>query len=331
MASLDRITPTKPLRIIVVQGHRNTSGGNPDEQARTPAIANAITAALVTAGHAAVCLQNDDGTNDNWFNGSLDAVARRVMQYHHQRPVDLMLDVHIESDPANTPGVFSIVPDGDGLRTVTPYAGSDSLASNTLDRAYGLAIARGIRDSTGLALRTRTVREPGLMSERQTHVGGDLGWRLAMFGYTAPAKERMARIVLEAGNLYADRAIITGSNFADKVATGVVAGITELLAGSVAPRFPPFGTVGELRESRRVRVTVDWLRVRKYAETTQPIITELPRGHVFEATGWIIGEAVEGNPVWWLTGRGTADDPRHRLWSGGTDLSGAAVLNLARA
>lgn len=88
--------PSNPLRIVVVQGHRNTSGGNPAEGARTPAIANAIASALRDAGHTVISLQNDDGSADNWFDGSLDAVARRVMTLHHQQPLDLMLDVHLD-------------------------------------------------------------------------------------------------------------------------------------------------------------------------------------------------------------------------------------------
>ncbi|MGI8404555.1 MAG: hypothetical protein ACR2OE_07285, partial [Thermomicrobiales bacterium] len=102
--------PNKPLRIIVVQVHRNTSGGDPREAQRTPVIANAITDALNRAGHAATCLQQDDGSNDDWFDGSLDAVGRRVMWYHARQPVDLMLDIHLEGDSANTPGIFAIVP-----------------------------------------------------------------------------------------------------------------------------------------------------------------------------------------------------------------------------
>jgi len=78
------VLPAQPLRIIVVQGHRNTSGGDPKEAARTPAIANAITEALNAAGHQAICLQNADGSADDWFAGSLDAVARRVMWHHAQ-------------------------------------------------------------------------------------------------------------------------------------------------------------------------------------------------------------------------------------------------------
>lgn len=38
----------------------------------------------------------------------------------------------------------------------------------------------------------------------------------------------------------------------------------------------------------------------------------------------MIGEAVEGNPVWWITGDGVDEDSSWRIWSGGTDLAGLA-------
>jgi hypothetical protein len=317
------------LRVIVTQGHRNTSGGNPGEAARTPAIANAVTAALGRAGHQATCLQNDDGAADNWFAGSLDAVARDVMRRHRQRPFDLLLDIHLESDPANTPGVFAIVPDGSGLKTLTAYDGEDRARPDSPPYRLARAIAHEVARATGLPLRTSGVLEPGVMSERRTHVGADLGWRLAMFGYTAPARDRMSRIVLECGNLAADAGIIARPGFADRVAAGVVAGIAAVTPEP--PAFPAFGVSGELKEPRMVTVTVPSLRLRAYAETSQEVTAELARGSVFPVSGWIIGEHVAGNPVWWLTGPDLQARPRWRMWSGGTDLAGAAILALPRA
>ena len=317
--------PTNPLRIVVVQGHRNTGGGNPAEAARTPAIANAVVTALRAAGHTVVSLQNDDGLPDNWFDGSLDAVARRVVSQHRQQPLDLMLDIHLEGDPANTPGVFAIVPDGDGLRTLTPYTGTDSAASNSRDRALAASIAAHIARETGLALRTRGVVAPGVMSERQTHVGADLGWRLAMFAYTAPVRDRLARLVLECGNIGADRAIIDGPDFARKVGAGVVAGIAAIDGPAPSPEpGPRFGEIGRFPAPQVITVTAEALRVRKWAETHQPIVAEWVAGTQFWATGWVIGEDVEGNPVWWITGDGEDDDRRWRVWSGGTDRAGLA-------
>ncbi|MGI8485654.1 MAG: hypothetical protein ACR2OU_15505, partial [Thermomicrobiales bacterium] len=303
--------------------------------------ASAIADALNRARHHEIGLQQDDGSNDNWFDGSLDAVGRRVMWYHAQRPVELMLDIHLEGDGGNTPGVFAIVPDGDNLQTITPYRGTDSRASNTRDMALAGAISRQISAQTGLAIRTRNVIAPGIMSERQTHVGADLGWRLAMFGYTAPARQQMVRLVIECGNIVADAAIIFAQGFPERVARGVVLGIAEVDDGSTSvpmsgdepqphplPFSFPFGTHRDLKESRLALVTVPMLRARRYAETTQPILAEWPRGHRFWVSGWIIGEAVEGNPVWWLTGKGKPTDRRWRVWTGGTDLAGKDVLDL---
>lgn len=335
-------TSSRRLRILVVQGHRNTSGGDSREIARTPAVANAITDALKAAGHEAACLQNSDGRADDWFAGSLDAVGREILARHRQVPIDLMLDVHFEGDPAGTPGVFTIVPDGDGLKTITPYPDSDALAANPLDHALGRAISQAVAGRTGLSLRKRGVVEPGVMSERATYVGADLGWRLAMFGYTAPGRDRMIRLILECGNIEADAAIIDRPDFPKHVAQGVVEGISRVLSPEMSPisiptpegegasTFPPFGTVVTLKEPRLTTVTVDSLNARQWAELGQPIRGVWKEGRRFWTGGWVIGDAVEGNPVWWITGKNLKSDLQWRVWSGGTDLAGAAVMALAR-
>lgn len=323
-----------PMRILVVQGHRNTSGGDPREVARTPKVANAIVAALNVAGHEAICFQNHGGRAGDWFPGSLDDVGREILALHQLAPIDLMLDIHFEGDPARTPGVFAIVPDGDGLRTITPYAGTDSLASNTRDLALARGIVHAVAARTGLALRRRGVVEPGVMSERATHVGADLGWRLAMFGYTAPARDRMARLILECGNIEADAAVIDHPDFPQRLAQGVVEGIARstlpVPASAPSPilEFPPFGTTATLREPRLTTVTVDALNARQWAELDQPVRGVWGRGRRFWTRGWVIGEEVEGNPVWWITGKGQRSDLQWRVWSGGTDLSGRDVLAL---
>lgn len=322
-----------PLHIMVVQGHRNTSGGNPREMAKTPGVALAIVAALNAAGHRAECLQPEN----NWFPGSLDAVAREITTRHGHDPIDVMLDVHFEGDAGNTRGVFAIVPDGDGLRTLTPYTGSDALHTNPLDHTVAREVSHAIARQTGLPLRRTNVVEPGVMSERRTHVGADLGWRLAMFGYTAPARDRMVRLVLECGNIIGDAAIIDGPHFNAQVGAGVVEGIAraygfatgpEALPDVSGPVYPPFGTIGELASPRLVTVMVDSLNARAWAETSQPIRGVWKLGRRFWARGWVIGESVNGNPVWWITGKGAKSDLQWRVWSGGTDLAGMGVLAL---
>ena len=326
----------QPLHIMVVQGHRNSSGGNPREMAKTPGVARAIVAALNEAGHRAECLQPEN----NWFPGSLDAVAREVVTRHRHDPIDVMLDVHFEGDAGNTRGVFAIVPDGDGLRTLTSYTGSDAIHTNPLDHSAAREISHAIARHTGLPLRRTNVVEPGVMSERQTHVGADLGWRLAMFGYTAPARDRMVRLVLECGNIIGDAGVIDGPGFSGQVAAGVVEGIAraygfapgpELVPVVTGPAWPPFGTMAELASPRLVTVMVESLNARAWAETDQPIRGVWKTGRKFWVRGWVIGEAVSGNPVWWITGKGVKSDLKWRVWSGGTDLAGMGVLALETA
>ena len=38
-------------------------------------------------------------------------------------------------------------------------------------------------------------------------------------------------------------------------------------------------------------------------------------GDSFWAKSWIIGERVEGNPIWWVMGKGTPADSEWRIWS----------------
>ena len=324
---------TKQLRVLIAQGHRNTTGGNPAEIAITPIAARAIQKALRAAGHIADMVQNDN----DWFEGSLDAVGREVVRRHNLAPYDLLLDVHFEGDANNTRGVFAIVPDGDGLRTVSPYLGSDAWRTNTLDQSYALAITREVSAATGPSLRKSGVKLPGVMSERQTGVGSK-GYRLAMFGYTAVARDRLVRLVLELGNITGDADIIKSPGFFERAAQGVVHGVQRVLVesnvvsiSSAKPvGIPAFGTMVRLRQPLLVTVTVDALNARKWAETNQPIMRMLNAGNSFYARGWIVGETVEGNPLWWVMGRGLPTDLLWRVWSGGTDFGVDDILAMSR-
>lgn len=318
----------RKLRILIVQGHRNTSGGNPAEVAITPLASRAIQRALRAAGHTADMLQNEH----NWFPGSLDAVGREVVRLHDAKPYDIMLDIHFEGDANNTRGVFVIVPDGDGLRTHSAYRGTDSMASNPLDVQYAEAIAHGVGEATGLQLRRSGVIKPGVMSEKQTGVGGQ-GYRLAMFGYTARVRDGMVRLVVELGNIRGDAAIINASGFHDRAAQGVVNGIERVLGKSnvvpmTAPKMPSFGTFTHLVTPVTVTVDVQALNVRKWAETDQPIMCVLHRGASFQAKGWIVGENVDGNSIWWVMGSDKETDLNWRVWSGGTDYTVERILSL---
>ena len=319
---------TRKLRILLVQGHRNTSGGNAAEMAITPPAAKAIQRALRNAGHTADMLQNER----DWFPGSLDAVGREVVRRHNANPYDLMLDIHFEGDANNTRGVFAIVPDGDGLRTMTPVHYSDSKEANPLDMRYAEAIATAVSEASGLQLRRAGVVTPGVMSEKQTGVGGQ-GWRLAMFGYTGVVRHNLVRLVLELGNIRGDAAIINASGFFDRAAQGVVNGIERVLAASnvvhfPTPTLPPFGTIIRLARPILVNVNAQALNARKWAETDQQIMRVLHRGNSFWVRGWIVGERVDGNPIWWVMGTGAKTDLQWRVWSGGTDHTIEQILSL---
>lgn len=221
---------TRQLRILLVEGHRNTSGGDPAEAAITPRAARAIQSALQRAGHTAHMLQG----LDDWFAGSLDAVGRAVVDRHQQNRYDVMLDIHFEGDAGNTRGVFAIVPDGDGLRTYTAYAGSDSWATNPLDVQLARCVSRAIHETTGLALRANGTREPGVMSEKQTYVGSSLGSRLAMFGYTSVVRDSLVRLVVECGNIRGDADLIGEDGFFERLGAGVVLGLTRCFEDAAA-------------------------------------------------------------------------------------------------
>ena len=321
----------KQLRILIVQGHRNTSGGNPAESAITPLAARAIEKELIRVGHSVDMLQN----TNNWFSGSLDAVGREVIRRFNLAPYDLMLDIHFEGDANNTRGMFAIVPDGDGLTTFTKYTGTDAIASNTLDMQYAGAISAAVAESSGLRLRQSGVVKPGVMSERQTGVGGN-GFRLAMFGYTANLRNTMARLVLELGNIRGDADVIYQPGFYERVAKGVAEGIAKVqnasgvvqLPAQSGPVLPPFGTITKLEHPVLVSVTASALNARKWGQLNQPVMRVLAKGNSFWANGWIVGDEVNGNAVWWIMGRGAKTDLSWRVWSGGTELGVNEILAL---
>lgn len=234
--------PDSKPTILLVAGHRNTTGGNPEEVALTPALCRSYKAALSAAGYRVEWLQEIDGDLDpDDTSGSLDLVGRKCHEWAQRQPGDnhlVMLDCHYEGGGVR--GVFAIVPDGTGLRTAVtlPQLGSDNWAGNLLDRQLGKAIASRIAERTGLPLRASGVKEPGLMSERQTGVGGQ-GFRLGMFAYTSPDQERMVRLVVEHGahDIAADRAIIFREDFTDRCAQAMVAAFADVF-GATAPGPP---------------------------------------------------------------------------------------------
>lgn len=205
----------KPYSVLLVAGHRNYSGGNPEEAARTPALARSHLAALRQAGVWAEYLQAIDGDTDpDGTTGDLAAVAVIARDWlARQRAGDrvpVMLDIHFEGGGGS--GCFAIVPDAPG----------DTFALNALDRSLAGWIAAKLNENTGLPIRGHGVVTPGVMSETQTGVGAQ-GYRLGMFAITAPARAYAVRLVVEHGGLDAqpDRGIIDGPHFNELAATAL--------------------------------------------------------------------------------------------------------------
>lgn len=207
------------VAVLLVSGHRNRSGGNPDETARTDDLALAYAAALDSAGIRNDWLQEIDGDLDpDYTEGDLGSVAIKARQWIEQQrgsgDMPVMLDLHFEGGGA--PGVFAIVPDAPG----------DTLEANSLDVDLARRIASGIANRSLLTRRVSGVVEPGVMSERQTGVGAT-GARLGMFALTASTNRYAVRLVVEHGSLdrTVDRAIIDSPGFYDWAARGAVDGL----------------------------------------------------------------------------------------------------------
>ena len=196
--------------VIITAGHRNrTGGGTPGEQERTPRFAHAYVDALRAAGHAVHYVQSLDDAKDrrpDFYSGTLDEVAKRVLRIATDIPGDaiVMLDLHIE-DAAAPRGCFAVVPDDPSAKSATAGAHADTWSQNERERVIGASIIAAISAATGIPMRTATA--PGLMSERATGVGAG-GSRLAMFRVTAPARGRMVRLLIEHGNIEKDRALL---------------------------------------------------------------------------------------------------------------------------
>lgn len=230
--------PVSGAVVLLTAGHRNTSGGDPAEAARTPTIARAYAQAFKNAGHTVWYLQDNP---DSWYPGSLAGVAAEVVRASNRFGGDnqIALDIHIEGAGPNGPtGCFSIVPNGPGLiPAIEGDHANDSWDANVKDRAAAHAISAGISAQTGLA--QRTCREKGVMDEHETGVGGD-GYRLGMFGNTVAIKDRCVRLVVEHGNLQREASIIDRVDFAAKAAAGAVAGVEQVFgkAGGTKPPVP---------------------------------------------------------------------------------------------
>lgn len=196
--------------VILTAGHRNTTGGGtPGEFERTPRFARAYGEALRQAGLSVHYLQEKTASPSgmpDFYPGPLDQVAKQVATIAKSLPGErvVMLDLHIE-DGAAPRGCFAIVPDDPHLPAGSNDPNADSWRNNAESRALAARVSAAIAGAAGFVVRNAT--EPGVMSERETSVGGK-GSRLAMFRYTAALRDRMPRLIIEHGNIDKDRTII---------------------------------------------------------------------------------------------------------------------------
>jgi len=317
--------PTKPT-ILVIAGHRSYNDtGNPDEKALTPALARSYRDAFRAAGYDCTWLQEADGDTDpDDTVGWLDTVSQKAAQWLARQPGDcILLDLHYEGSPAR--GCFAIIPDVTGLRTaVTTFQDpADTWENNVLDRQLARSLVDGIVNRTGLPLR-QGIREPGLMDESQTGVGGQ-GWRLATFAYTSPYRAKAVRLVVEHGNHThpQDAAIIARSDFSDLCAAAAVNAVLATYGGEVVdptPTPPPAptpspiwwtpGAIGPQRRAHDGAVALAMLGevkakrnvpVRRDADSKSPVVDRISKGETRKIVGtyrgsnrWVFVEVAPG-------------------------------------
>jgi hypothetical protein len=306
--------------VILSAGHRNTTnGGSAGEAALTLAYADAYARILPEKGftvHYVQRLKPARGKPD-WFAGGLGDVAKKVASIAESLPAGdpvVMIDVHMESPNAGK-GIFAIVPDGAGLGD-TPANSPDSWANNKKTRKLGRLIVEEISEETGIPMRFS--RELGLMSEKQTGVATDsTPARLAMFRNTATLWDRMERIVLEHGNLGADKALLTAPGTPAKCAVAMARALAAHY-GTAEPRPPaPFAAVVApppidgadhvvngrefLACRRRVAIARAGVPALQFADPGAPRVrADFLKGEEFEAAFLVESTAFDGDARWWV-------------------------------
>jgi murein DD-endopeptidase MepM/ murein hydrolase activator NlpD len=290
--------------VLLVMGHRNTSGGNAEEAQRTPLVVAAAKRALRNAGHTVHVLQEQDGDGDpnNTF-ADLAFVGQQCAQLIRQHRIDVMIDAHFQGGTANpTSGCFCIFPDGNQLSPPPPI--DDSKFANQRAVAFAQKLATAVSQETGIRL--LPLGEPGFlggMSERQTGVGGQ-GFRLGMFHLTVPPPA-CVRVIMEHGDISADAAIINNPGFFDRVANAYVRAVDAFWP--VVPVTPEFFAFAETRPFTTQAGAIG----RKHASTAADVVRQFGQGETIQCVGYYESQPVDGDNRWL---RATGDDaPRvHR-------------------
>jgi len=190
--------------ILLVAGHRSTGDpGNPVERGLTDDLALAYDRVFKAAGYTTAYFQRDVDRDSNatMTNGDLATVAVGCRNWlgARQEALSIMLDLHYNG---STSPVHTIVPDVTGLSS--GFSGGapadDTAAVNVLDKQLAEQISRKIvAANSGMTLWNGRFGHIGVMSERDTGVALSGGYRLGMFGATAPHRKKAIRLVVEHG------------------------------------------------------------------------------------------------------------------------------------
>lgn len=276
--------------VLLVMGHRNTSGGDPNEAQRTPKIVDAAARALRNAGHTVHVLQEEDGDGDPQFtHADLAFVGRQCAQLIKQHRIDVMIDAHFQGSPTPTGGCFCIFPDGNNLNPPPPI--DDSKLANQRSVAFAQTLATAVSQETGIRL--LPLSEPGFlggMSERQTGVGGQ-GDRLGMFRLTVPPPS-CVRVIMEHGDIIADSAIIDSPGFFDRVAKAYVRAVDAFW-----PVVTPTRQFFTFPEPRRFTTQAGAIG-RRHASTDADIVRHYGPGETALCVGYYESQTVDGDNRW---------------------------------
>lgn len=214
-------------RYILSAGHHNTDrGGAEREFSWTYDQCVIIRDAIVRRGGQAWIIQEEDGDRDptDSIGRGLQNVARLCVDLAKAvGGVDAYISVHYEGvDNTAIRGFFGIFPDD------PTGASNDVRANNPLDYRLCQVLATHVA-KTGMPKRTGWVVEPGVMSERQTSVGGK-GYRLGEFAGTVGFRDTTARVIIEGGAYTnpTDRALLWNAEWRRQYAEALVDGLEEV-------------------------------------------------------------------------------------------------------
>lgn len=220
---------TKLVRVALLAGHANLSGGN-EFEAETTRIITPRTAAVLRSKYGAdVRVYTPDGPDadhepgDGTFPGSLSAAARAVVADAERGWVPhLITELHTEGvgNPA-TRGCFGIFPNMGG-----------ELDADARDKLIPMVVRR-MSEYLGIPLRGN-----GTMAETSTGVGGT-GSRLGFFAATYSLRNSTERVIFECGTHTnpIERELMRTERYYNGVAVAIADGVAEYYGVPVA--LPP--------------------------------------------------------------------------------------------